>query len=151
MLSAFSAWSALHWIVLGLVLLACEMLGTAGYLLWLGVAALTVALLLWLIPLTLAVQWALFAVFSVVASLLWWRWQHGKDKQDQQHTQLNQRGNTLIGRQGKLTEPVQNGIGRLTLGDTTWRIQSDTDLPADCVVEVVFVSGITLHVKEIPV
>ncbi|MGL5799107.1 MAG: NfeD family protein, partial [Plesiomonas sp.] len=66
MLSAFSAWSALHWIVLGLVLLACEMLGTAGYLLWLGVAALTVALLLWLIPLTLAVQWVLFAVFSVV-------------------------------------------------------------------------------------
>ncbi|OJI55067.1 hypothetical protein VV1062A_02631 [Vibrio vulnificus] len=35
-----------HWLALGLALLAVELLGTAGYFLWLGLSALLVGLLL---------------------------------------------------------------------------------------------------------
>lgn len=42
LLSQMSAW---HWLIAGGVLLALELLGAAGYLLWLGMAALCVSAL----------------------------------------------------------------------------------------------------------
>lgn len=39
------------WLTLGGLLLAAEMLGTSGYLLWSGIAAVLVSLLVWLVPL----------------------------------------------------------------------------------------------------
>jgi membrane protein implicated in regulation of membrane protease activity len=50
------------------------MLGGNGYLLWSGVAAVITGLLVWLLPLDWAWQGALFAVLTLVAAWLWWRW-----------------------------------------------------------------------------
>ncbi|AVQ86090.1 MULTISPECIES: NfeD family protein [Plesiomonas] len=151
MMPLFSGWAEWHWLVFGLLLLACELLGTAGYLLWIGVAALLVSAILWLWPLGFVGQWILFAILALLASLLWWRWQHTRDRQDQDHTSLNQRRNTLIGRQATLSEATENGVGRLNLGDTTWRVQVEQDLPAGTAVEVVDVQGITLLVRPIDI
>jgi len=38
------------WISLGCLLLAAEMLGASGYLLWSGVAAVLVGLIVWVVP-----------------------------------------------------------------------------------------------------
>lgn len=43
MIEWISAQPALFWLCLGVLLLIAEMLGTAGYLLWSGMAALCVA------------------------------------------------------------------------------------------------------------
>ena len=40
------------WLTLGGLLLIAEMLGSNGYLLWSGIAALTVGLIRWLLPFT---------------------------------------------------------------------------------------------------
>ncbi len=54
-----------HWIAFGLVLLLLELLGTAGYLLWLGLSALLVGAILSAIPMSWSLQWLTFAVFSL--------------------------------------------------------------------------------------
>lgn len=62
------------WLSLGGLLLAAEMLGGNGYLLWSGVAAVITGLLVWILPLDWAWQGALFAALTLVAAWLWWRW-----------------------------------------------------------------------------
>lgn len=54
-----------HWIALGLVLLLLELLGTAGYLLWLGISAVLVGVLLIMLPVSWPLQWVSFAVFAL--------------------------------------------------------------------------------------
>ncbi|MCO7260815.1 NfeD family protein [Dickeya zeae] len=134
------------WLSLGGLLLAAEMLGAAGYLLWSGVAALLTGILAWLLPLDWAWQCIAFAVLTVIAALSWWQWLRRR-LEKQPSPVLNQRGQQLIGLHTTLSEPLVNGFGRVNIGDSSWRIQAEQDLPAGTVVEVTAVEGITLQVK----
>ncbi|MEM0672984.1 NfeD family protein [Dickeya oryzae] len=134
------------WLSLGGLLLAAEMLGAAGYLLWSGVAALLTGILAWLLPLDWAWQCIAFAVLTVIAALLWWQWLRRR-LEKQPSPVLNQRGQQLIGLHTTLSEPLINGFGRVSIGDSSWRIQAEQDLPAGTVVEITAVEGITLQVK----
>ncbi|PSX10518.1 NfeD family protein [Photobacterium angustum] len=136
-----------HWIALGLVLLLLELLGTAGYLLWLGISAVLVGALLIMLPVSWPLQWVCFAVFALFTTWLWWRYQHKKDKTDASVSKLNQRGAQMIGQVIKVEKAINAGNGRLQLGDTTWSIKTDVDLVEGQKVVVVDVEGITLIVK----
>lgn len=134
------------WLSLGGLLLAAEMLGAAGYLLWSGVAALLTGILAWLLPLDWAWQCIAFAVLTVIAALLWWQWLRRR-LEKQPSPMLNQRGQQLIGLHTTLSEPLVNGFGRVNIGDSSWRVQAEQDLPAGTVVEIIAVEGVTLQVK----
>lgn len=56
------------WLSLGGLLLAAEMLGGNGYLLWSGVAAVITGLVVWLLPVGWEWQGALFAVLTLLAA-----------------------------------------------------------------------------------
>ena len=86
-----------HWLAFGLALLAVELLGTAGYFLWLGLSALIVGLLLTLLPMSWQLQWIAFSVFSLMTTWLWWRRQFKKDSSDDLNRDLNQKQKQLIG------------------------------------------------------
>ncbi|WP_074012006.1 NfeD family protein [Candidatus Sodalis sp. SoCistrobi] len=135
------------WLILGGLLLALEMLGASGFLLWSGIAALLVGLLTWLVPLGWEWQGATFAVLTVGSAWLWWYRLRAADSGRPAST-LNQRGQQLIGLRTRLSEPVSNGFGRLRVGDSTWRVQADEDLPAGTWVEVYATEGITLRVRR---
>ncbi|WP_419206415.1 NfeD family protein [Photobacterium leiognathi] len=136
-----------HWLAIGLVLLLLELLGTAGYLLWLGISAVLVSILVLMLPISWPLQWISFAVFALFTTWLWWRYQHKKDKSDASVTKLNQRGAQMIGQRSVVTEAIVAGVGRLQFGDTTWSVVTDVDLEAGQKVEVVAVEGITLVIK----
>lgn len=133
------------WLTLGGLLLAAEMLGTSGYLLWSGVAAVLVGLLVWLVPLPWEWQGLSFAALTILAALWWYRWLKHRD---QQHppSMLNQRGQQMIGRQLTLDAGLVNGFGHVRIGDGNWRVQADEDLPAGTQITVVAVEGITLRI-----
>ncbi|WP_305462125.1 NfeD family protein [Photobacterium leiognathi] len=136
-----------HWLAIGLVLLLLELLGTAGYLLWLGISAVLVSILVLMLPISWPLQWISFAVFALFTTWLWWRYQHKKDKSDASVTKLNQRGVQMIGQRSVVTEAIVAGAGRLQFGDTTWSVVTDVDLEVGQKVEVVAVEGITLVIK----
>ena len=138
----------IFWLSLGGLLLAAEMLGGNGYLLWSGVAAIITGLLIWLLPLGWEWQGALFAVLTLVATWLWWRWLSARvRRQPKADSQLNQRGQQLIGQRLTLDTALVNGRGHVRVGDSSWPAIADADLPAGSVVEVTAVEGITLRVK----
>ncbi|PSV10099.1 NfeD family protein [Photobacterium leiognathi] len=136
-----------HWLAIGLVLLLLELLGTAGYLLWLGISAVLVSILVLMLPISWPLQWISFAVFALFTTWLWWRYQHKKDKFDASVTKLNQRSAQMIGQRSVVTEAIVAGAGRLQFGDTTWSVVTEVDLEAGQKVEVVAVEGITLVIK----
>lgn len=59
----------IFWLSLGGLLLAAEMLGGNGYLLWSGVAAVITGLTVWLLPLGWEWQGVLFAALTLLAAL----------------------------------------------------------------------------------
>lgn len=87
----------IFWLSLGGLLLAAEMLGGNGYLLWSGVAAVITGLVVWLLPLGWEWQGVMFAVLTLLAAWLWWKWLSRRVR-EQKHSDshLNQRGQQLI-------------------------------------------------------
>lgn len=136
-----------HWLALGLALLACELLGTAGYLLWLGLSAMVVGALLTVIPMSWQLQWVSFGVFSLVTTWLWWRRQLKSDTADDAQRQLNQKHKQLVGQTFVLDEDFPAGKGRLKVGDSTWSAQSECAIKAGQQVKVTKVSGIILTIQ----
>lgn len=137
-----------HWLVFGLVLVALEMLLPGFVLLWFGVGALLVGGLLYLIP-DLSWQWQIFifSLFSVLSLIVWRYTTRNNPADDPDSGILNQRGKALIGRETVLIEPIINGVGRIQLDDTFWRVLGE-DLKKGTLVRVVDVNGATLNVEK---
>lgn len=134
--------------ILGFALLALEMLLPTGFIfLWVGIGAIVVGALGFLIPgLGLGVEFALWGGFSVCAVLAW---RHFKPMSfESERPTLNRRGHSYLGRVFTLAEPIVDGVGKLRVDDSQWRIMG-ADLPAGVRVQVTDVQGATLIVERI--
>lgn len=147
MLQQLIASPHLFWLSLGGLLLAAELLGASGYLLWSGIAAALVGLLTWMLPLSWEWQGISFALLTMVAAWLWWKWLNSRQKTDLQNGSLNQRGQQLVGMHATVLEPMSNGYSRVRIGDSTWRITSTAKLGVGDDVIITHVEGITLRVE----
>lgn len=152
MIAAFVAevgpWS---WWLLGLALLAAELLVPGVFLVWIGTAAIAIgvlSLLFWDEAFwSWEVQALLFAAFSVAFVFIGRRMlSSGANVSDQ--PLLNQRGQSLVGRTATLHEPIREGRGRIRLDDTFWTVQGP-DLPAGTRVRVAKSSGRDLIVEAV--
>lgn len=146
-MDGFSTWSL--WLIFGFGLLVLELIIPGIFVMWWGFSALVVAGILAVMPdLVFGWQATFFALLASLFSLLWWKVQHGKDKQEDQHTELNSREHAMLGLRGAVVEILDGGIARGKFGDTTWRIQGE-NLQVGQTVEVFAVEGITLKVKVV--
>jgi membrane protein implicated in regulation of membrane protease activity len=65
------------WLALATLLLILEVFGAGGYLLWIGLVAVTVGALTYLFPeLPWIWQFLLFGTLALLSALLWWRHLH---------------------------------------------------------------------------
>ncbi len=116
-LSTQPAW---HWWALGAILLALEIASTTQYLLWPGIAALLIGVLKFLDPgLDGRLAVFLFAIVSVVATVVWKRSPWGRADRATHHT-LNDRSAQYVGRVVKAEENFVNGRGAVRVDDTRW-------------------------------
>ncbi|MBU3735920.1 MAG: NfeD family protein [Methylobacterium sp.] len=138
------------WSILGLVLLGAEMLTGTLYILWFGIAALLIGLLLWLNPETpLSLQLLLFSVLSL-GSLAAWRVYFRDHTAD---LKIGQSRGDEIGRTGVLIEPITpERSGKIQfsqglMGSREWIAIADESIAAGSHAEVVAVEGNSLRVK----
>ena len=139
-----------HWWIFAGVLLILEIFAPGSFFLWMGVSAGVVGGLLFVFPgMDWKLQWGVFAVFSV-ASILAWRYYLRTHPTETDQPALNRRGEQYVGRTFTLAEPIVNGIGKIHVDDSTWKIEGN-DCAAGSKVEVVGVDGVILkvQVKEI--
>lgn len=137
-----------HWWIFAVVLVIIETLAPGAFFLWMGIAAGIVGVVLYFIPeMVPPFQWAIFAVVSV-ATIVIWRYQLARNPTETDHPTLNRRGAQYIDRVFTLDEPIVNGSGKITVDDSTWKIQGD-DCEAGAKVKVNGVDGVILHVSRL--
>jgi len=135
-----------HWWILAGVLLILELTLPAFFFLWLGIAAAATGLIMLVFPnLPLETQMVLFSVLSVIALLAWRRYRESHPTTTDQPN-LNRRGQQYIGREFTLTAPVVNGVGKVVVDDSTWRVRGP-DLPAGSQVRVRDVDGVVFLIE----
>ena len=136
-----------NWWVFALVLIIVEVLVAGTFFLWMGISAGLVGLVLFFMPdLGWEIQLSLFAIFSVISIIISRIWL-AKHARAATPSTLNRRGSQYIGREFTLTEPIVNGIGRLNVDDTIWRI-SGPDMDSGVQIIVDGMDGTILRVKS---
>lgn len=136
-----------HWLLFAVVLLILELLTGSGFLFWMGISALAVSGVLWLVPgLSAIVQLLGFAVLAMLTAFSWWFYlKNNPIKTDR--PVLNRRGEQYVGRVFTLDAPIVNGVGVVHVDDSTWRVQC-IDLPAGAKIRITGVDGVILLAKE---
>ncbi|MBB6483837.1 NfeD family protein [Rhizobium lusitanum] len=137
------------WWLLGLVLLAAELILPGFFLVWIGLAGIIVgalSLLFWESAFwSWQVQWLVFAASAVVVTLIGRRYLYNNNQVTDEPF-LNQRGASLVGRTATLEQPITEGRGRIRLNDTYWTVNGP-DLPVGTRVKVVASNGRELTVE----
>lgn len=132
------------WIVLGLVLLGLEILLPANYLLWFGLAGILTGIIAILGETGWQVSLVIFAVSSLVLVIGGRRYFAKHSASDE--PLLNRRTEQLKGTEYILAEPIVDGVGRIRINDSHWRI-AGPNLPSGTRVRVVGTNGSMLLVE----
>ncbi len=136
-----------HWLILAAVLLLTEVLSGTAVFLWLSAACVGVAGVVFYSPeMIWPYQMAFAAVFIILSIVLWKLW--GKvfsSGKREDNPNLNRRSEQYIGRTFNLLEPIINGVGKIKVDDSTWRVMGD-DAPIATQVKVVAAEGLMLKV-----
>lgn len=142
-LDHFGHW---QWWILATALFILEVFAPGAFFLWLGISAGIVGALVYLSPsMGWEYQVLIFSVLSVVSIIIWRRYFHQRpDDTDQPN--LNRRGEQYVGRLFTLTEPIVDGVGKIHVDDSTWKIRGD-DCAVGSQVEVVGSEGTILKVR----
>jgi membrane protein implicated in regulation of membrane protease activity len=137
-----------HWWLGGVVLVILEIFAPGIFLLWIGLSALAVGVLVWLNPgMFWYWQWLIFAGLSVGFALLGHSW-FSRRSGSEDEPALNRRGEQYVGRVFTLGAPVVNGVGKLVVDDSTWKVFG-ADCDAGTKVRVTGADGVLLRVEPV--
>jgi len=135
-----------HWLIAAVVMIIIEMILPAAYFLWMGISAFVVGLAIYAVPdMPVLIQVIIFGVLSVVCLVLYKRHKKSNPNVNDQPN-LNRRGEQYVGRSFTLEEAIVNGVGKIKVDDSTWRVKG-TDMPAGMKVRVMSVEGTIFNVE----
>lgn len=145
MLEQMTYW---HWFILAAILIILEVFAPGAFMLWIGIAAGMVGALLYFIP---SMTWEYqFIVFSIAAvgSIIALRSYRNKHPIITDEPTLNRRGAQYVGRTFTLDAPITNGIGKIRVDDSTWKIEGN-DCPAGTKIKVVGIENTVFRVEVV--
>jgi membrane protein implicated in regulation of membrane protease activity len=135
-----------YWWAAAFLLLGLEILVPGTFFLWMAAAAAVVGCVVFVLPsISIAAQIAVFsmlAIFSVGLGRKYLRNNHNQSDKPL----LNQRAAQYIGRTATLLQPLDNGEGRIKIGDTLWTVAGDDALEGSKV-KIIGTDGMTLIVE----
>jgi membrane protein implicated in regulation of membrane protease activity len=145
LLDLFISYGPWSWFVVGLVLLALELVVPGGYFLWLGAAGLVTGIAAFVPGIGWPAQVTIFGLLAI-AIVVGWTLISRQRVPTSDNPFLNRRAERFVGHEAVIAEPIKDGHGRLMLDDTVWRI-AGPDLAAGQKVRVVGAEGAVLRVE----
>lgn len=137
------------WLIIGIILITFEAIGVGGFLLGIGIAALCQALILLIFgSMSWQVQVVLFSINSIIFSVLYWKYFRSFN-QKSDNSLINDRASQLIGKSVEINQPLVNGQGRVQIGDTLWKVESEDTLTEGSKATVISSKGMILILKQI--
>lgn len=135
------------WLTLGLILAALEMVVPGTYLIWLAIAALITGLLTLGLDLSLPIQIIDFVFLALIAVFSARRFLRDRPIASSDSL-LNRRGAQLIGETAVVAQAIEDGSGRVRLGDSEW-IARGPDMSVGTRVRVTEAKGVILTVEPL--
>jgi membrane protein implicated in regulation of membrane protease activity len=134
-----------------LVLLVLEVFVGGSLLMWNGLSAICVGILVLVLPLVgiypgWEMQLVMFGVGGLVALYAWRRYINEPVASDA--PALNRRGASHVGEVVRLDQAIDNGTGYIHLDDTRWPVHGP-DLPAGSLVRLVALDDMAFQVEQV--
>jgi inner membrane protein len=142
----FYSLGAWNWFILAVVLFILETMIPGVHFLWFGLAAVIVGVLAFATAVAWPWQVLAFALISVLA-VFWVRKYARPDVAISDLPDLNVRGQQYIGRSLVVEQAIQNGRGKVRVGDSIWAVEGP-DAPAGARVTVTGAKGTVLVVER---
>ena len=133
------------WVAAGALLGILEILLPGIFLIWIAVAAWITALITAFIPLTLAWQLVVFVVLAFVTVFVG-RQYYARNPVESADPHLNTRAARLIGQVVTVESAIENGKGRVRVGDGVWNA-TGPDAPGGASVRITGANGTCLTVE----
>lgn len=135
-----------YWWIFAVVLVIIEILAPSFFALWMAIAAFLTGLALLLMPqMDWQFQLMLFALLSVFSIVMWRRYYLKNPIKSDQPT-LNRRGEQYLGRVVTLQAPIVDGVGKIRLDDSSWKV-TGPDCPAGKKVRIVALNNVVFNVE----
>ena len=134
------------WLIGGVVLLIAEVIAPGFFLMFIGAAALATGLLSLLLPVSLALQLALFAILTVAVVRIGGRRAYASRYDYSSDPFLNDRAGRLLGKVVVVVEQVDSNGGRVRVGDSQWSARGGPAKVGDRV-RIVDIDGNCLKVE----
>jgi membrane protein implicated in regulation of membrane protease activity len=143
LLVSLGAW---NWLILAVLLLALEIVSPGVHFLWFGLAAAVAGVIA--LALGISWQWQVlsFALLSVLVLFSVKRFVR-PDVALSDLPDLNVRGQQYVGRSVVVEQAIENGRGKVRVGDTLWSAEGP-DAPIGARVTVTGTRGTVLVVKR---
>lgn len=135
------------WVILGLALAALELLVPGVYLIWLALAALSVAVLSLVSGPPLAMEIISFVSLSLIFAFSAKRWLRDRPIVSSDPL-LNNRAGRLVGETALVTQAIESGTGRVKVGDSEWTARGE-DTEAGTRVRITGSRGTDLLVEPV--
>ncbi|HYI41984.1 MAG TPA: NfeD family protein [Allosphingosinicella sp.] len=135
------------WLIAALILGIAEMVIPGVFLIWLGLAALVTGLLTLLLGLPMAAQFLVFALAAFASVYAGRRWFQANPIESSDPL-LNERTSRLVGRVVVATTAIENGVGRVSVGDSVWSCRGP-DCAEGSKVRIVGADGSCLKVEPV--
>jgi membrane protein implicated in regulation of membrane protease activity len=145
LLAGFGPW---NWFILAVALLILETIVPGVHFLWFGLAAIVVGVLGLATGIGWPWQMIAFGIISVL-TVFWVRKFARPDVATSDLPDLNVRGLQYVGRSLVVEQAIQNGRGKVRVGDTLWQAEGP-DTPAGARVTVTATRGTVLVVERAP-
>jgi membrane protein implicated in regulation of membrane protease activity len=146
--AVFISLGAWNWLILAVVLLALETVIPGVHFLWFGLAAALIGIIA--LGVGMAWPWQVLAfVLLSVAVVFWVKRYVRPDVALSDLPDLNVRGQQYVGRSVVVEQAIENGRGKVRVGDTLWSAEGP-DAPAGTRVTVTGTRGTVLVVAPMP-
>ncbi|WP_208404921.1 NfeD family protein [Sphingobium vermicomposti] len=133
------------WLVFAALLGVAEVMIPGVFLIWVALAAAVTGLIALAVPLSVPVQFLIFAGLCLIAVWGGRRW-YAANPVNSQDPLLNDRTARLIGEVITVVEAIDNGRGRVKVGDSVWSCRGP-DAPAGSRVRVIGADASVLQVE----
>jgi hypothetical protein len=135
------------WLLAAVVLGIAELIAPGVFLIWLAAAAALTGLVTMALGISLAFQLVLFTLFAISAVYGGRRW-YLSNPVTSSDPLLNDRGARLTGETLTVVSAIENGRGRVRVGDSVWACKGP-DAPEGSAVRVLGADGSCLRVEPL--
>ena len=134
------------WLIGGVVLLIAELIAPGFFLIFIGAAAIVTGFLALLLPIPIALQFALFAVLAFVSARYGGRRAYSMRYDYSADPLLNDRAQRMLGKIVVATQAIDAHGGRVRVGDSEWSARGGPAAPGERV-RIVDIEGNCLKVE----